>query len=49
MLINHSEKFGMLLANNIDTENGEPAGMNFIKDNFGNSLNHVGDNCIYAA
>ena len=35
MLINHSEKFAMLLASSIDTENNEPAEMKFLKENFG--------------
>ena len=35
MLINHSEKFAILLAHNIDIENSETAEMNFLKENFG--------------
>ena len=36
MLIYHSEKFALSLANNIDTENNEPVEVKFLKENFGN-------------
>ena len=36
MLIVQSEKLGMLLATNTDTENGELAETNFTRENFGN-------------
>ena len=36
MLIYHSEKFALSLANNTDTENNEPVEVKFLKENFGN-------------
>ena len=36
MLIHHSEKFALLLAKNIDTENNEPVEVKLLKENFGN-------------
>ena len=46
MLIVQSEKLGMLLATNTDTENGELAEINFTRKNFGNLPNHASNNCI---